>query len=350
MKLLILADDLTGAIDTAAQISKRCVKTLAAAEPGDLPGDCEALSVNLNMRHDSPDAAFDKVSALLRQFPDVPYTYIKTDSVLRGNLSAAFAAALAERNGRIMFVPAYPKAGRTTVGGIQYVSGIPLEKSVFAQDPLNPMKTGCVREILNMSHAVSRECVEIFDCGTQEKLEWITENLHSQDALRLTAGCAGFAEALAGYIPFEREHASFTPDSGPALLLNGSASPVTFEQLSHGKERGIPVVNIPLEAEAMLAAGSSVALSSADLSILAAAAQRFVQAGYMNLAVFGGDTAFAVLRGIGCGHLRVITEIQPGVPLSAVYRGIKLNVVTKSGGLGNVDAVTVIDRYLRTGR
>jgi len=327
MKLLIIADDLTGALDTAAQFARKGAKTLAAVEPTAAPAGCSVLSVNLNMRHDNADVVYDKVSALLRQFPDVPYIYIKTDSALRGNLSAAFAAVLSERGGPVYFIPAYPKAGRTTVGGWQFIGGVPLEKSVFADDPLNPMKTGSVNEILNKSHTVGD--VEIFDCETQERLSEIADGLFKRNNLRITAGCAGFAEILAEYIDFECEPIKYTPADSPVLFLNGSANRVTADQIAYGAERGVDV------------------FYSKNLSILARKADEFVKNGNTNLAIFGGDTAFAVLRALGCGFLRVITEIKTGIPLCTDGR---LMIATKSGGLGEIDAVTVIDRFLRYGR
>ncbi|MCL2068608.1 MAG: hypothetical protein FWH00_01795 [Oscillospiraceae bacterium] len=360
MKLLIIADDLTGALDTAVQISKRGVKTLAA-EPGDPFGSCEALCINLDMRHDKPDTAYRKVSDLLRGFPasEIPYIYLKTDSVLRGNLSAMFAAALAETGETISFIPAYPKAGRVTIGGEQFVRGQRLEHSPFANDPLNPMLTSNVADILNASHRVDH--VRIFDCETQEQLARIGETLQAQNALRLTAGCAGFAEVLCGYIPFLREPASFAANNTPVLFLSGSANSFTFDQLAYARRNGIPVLKASsADADAYLAdkylsEGKSVVLATAqctdDLTadmdirhIFSGAVSRFVNQGGRNLAVFGGDTALAVLRGLDCGCVRPLAEIQPGIPLCAAGN---LNLATKSGGLGDIDAVIAIEEFMR---
>jgi uncharacterized protein YgbK (DUF1537 family) len=52
----------------------------------------------------------------------------------------------------------------------------------------------------------------------------------------------------------------------------------------------------------------------------------------------------AVLRELDCNSLRPLAEIQPGIPL-CVAGG--LNLATKSGGLGDLNAVADIEKYLR---
>jgi uncharacterized protein YgbK (DUF1537 family) len=60
--------------------------------------------------------------------------------------------------------------------------------------------------------------------------------------------------------------------------------------------------------------------------------------------LFGGDTAFAVLRALGCMSLRPIGEVLPGVPVARCENS-GLVVVTKAGGFGEKDVVaTVIER------
>jgi uncharacterized protein YgbK (DUF1537 family) len=69
------------------------------------------------------------------------------------------------------------------------------------------------------------------------------------------------------------------------------------------------------------------------------------------LSVFGGETAGAVLRALGCGLLRPVAEIQPGMTLSnaPTCPGL-MAVVTKSGGFGTPDAIEAISRYVHKGR
>jgi len=395
MKLLIIADDLTGALDTAVQVSKRGVKTIVSAWAEAETEPCEALCINLDMRHDTPNEAFCKTVKLLGRYPDVAHIYLKTDSALRGNLSAAFMALLKVYGKSVMFIPAYPKAGRVTIGGEQYIGGVGLGDSSFAHDPLNPMTTGNIREILNASHNVlcklvpdgeetsfsenTEAHIAVFDCQTQAAMALIGERLKDSGNLHLTAGCAGFAEILCDYITFEHEHTQFIPHSSPVLFLSGSANKATFEQLAHARQSGLEIVKIPTEMKftglsgsqenlpqiwirlnKSLAAGQSIILATAenydDLTelpaerhsdiqqIFAQTARHFADKNHNNFAIFGGDTALAILRGLNLPCVRPLCEIQSGVPLCASGH---LNIATKSGGLGEIDVVAAIEAYMR---
>ena len=386
MKLLIIADDLTGTMDTAVQFAKAGADTAAMLRPqGDVPM-CEVLSVNTGTRHLTPDEAYRCITRLLAQYPSTVRVYLKTDSVLRGNISAMFAAVLDSGRNPIMFAPAYPKAGRTTLNGRQYLEGLPLEQSAFSKDPLNAMKTSNVNELLNKSHEVLcrnipvggqafPSGVSIFDCETQEELYAIADRLAEQGQLKTTSGCAGFAEALA------REfsgggNAGFVPTNSPVLFLSGSANSITFKQLEHARASGMELVVIPNELKlaqnpnldkliaklrSVLAEGRSVILATAAsekdliqltedeharLQKLFARVTAALSPLLYNLAVFGGDTALAVLDELEISTVKLICEIQTGVPLC---KAGNLVLVTKSGGLGGTDAALEIEKYLRYG-
>ncbi len=66
-----------------------------------------------------------------------------------------------------------------------------------------------------------------------------------------------------------------------------------------------------------------------------------------NLVVFGGDTLFAVLKHLRCSGIFPILEIAPGVVAAKIMLPTgSLNMITKSGGLGNVEVVGMIDHFL----
>ena len=53
--------------------------------------------------------------------------YKKTDSLLRGNIGAELRALCdAAGSGPLVFAPAYPTGGRTTIDGIHRLEGIPV--------------------------------------------------------------------------------------------------------------------------------------------------------------------------------------------------------------------------------
>jgi len=395
MKLLIIADDFTGALDTGVQFAHKGIKTLVAANSQNIPTkpDCEVLSVNLDCRHDLPDEAYIKTKSLLKSLADTEYIYLKTDSVLRGNISAGFRAVLDALKQPVMFVPAYPKMGRTTVDGRQYVNGIPIDESSFSKDPLNPIKNSFIPEILNSNYKISaavsglfdefsvEDEVRIFDCDSQASLEFTADFLAKNSALHLLAGCAGLAEAMHKHITFNKHQTDFSPNDNPVLYLSGSAGETTFKQIRKAKEN-IAVYKIPpnvklspqtaeKEIEQIknqlcerLLKGESVILAAAtsqkDLvemsdnqhnalqAVFAEIAEAVLDTGITeNLAIFGGDTALAIIDRLNISFVQPISEIHAGIPLSsAKYKG-NINLVTKSGGLGDENAVAVIEKYLR---
>ena len=64
----------------------------------------------------------------------------KVDSTLRGPLAAEIEAALAASGRtRAVVAPAFPATGRTTVGGVQHLDGVPVHATRFAHDPVSPV-------------------------------------------------------------------------------------------------------------------------------------------------------------------------------------------------------------------
>jgi uncharacterized protein YgbK (DUF1537 family) len=61
------------------------------------------------------------------------------------------------------------------------------------------------------------------------------------------------------------------------------------------------------------------------------------------LILFGGETARAVLLGLGCCTLSPVLEVLPGVPVALVHAGSRdIPVVTKAGGFGDENLVKCI--------
>lgn len=66
------------------------------------------------------------------------------------------------------------------------------------------------------------------------------------------------------------------------------------------------------------------------------------------LVLSGGETACEVLRVLGVTALRLIEEIEPGMPLSLTL-GMDRNlpVITKAGGFGNPQSLVHCRRFLQ---
>src|SRR5690606_30456713 len=123
---------------------------------GDVEGfarDAGVVVCNTDSRHVSAEEAASRVTRVVDAVGDVALVVKRTDTTLRGNIGAELLAALEavrrrHAGARALMVPAFPSAGRVTVGGIQLVDGVPVGRSAAASDHLNPVTSSRVAEIV----------------------------------------------------------------------------------------------------------------------------------------------------------------------------------------------------------
>ena len=142
----IIADDLTGANDTALQFKLRGADTNILLNTGTDPKSAakqQTWAISTESRNVEPDEAFEKVKNATKYFvekinPD--FFYKKIDSTVRGNIAVEILAMLEvlEMDAAIV-MPAFPQEGRTTVGGYHLLKGVPIERTEMARDPHSPI-------------------------------------------------------------------------------------------------------------------------------------------------------------------------------------------------------------------
>lgn len=268
VKLLLIADDFTGALDTGIQFAEygAATKMLTSSviEEGLLQNDqIEVLVIDAETRHLSKEDAYRRVFYLVRKAVEagIPYIYKKTDSALRGNIGCELRAVM-EASGEhfLPFIPALPAMGRVTENGIHYVEGVPIHESAFGMDPFEPVRTPYVRELFagedipvclfrkaeNYRTDFTRATIGIFDAATEEDICRIAEHLKQKCQLKVMAGCAGFASVLPSYLEIEKHEMTFPKLEQPLLVACGSVNPITGKQIEYGQSLGyIRVVMTP---------------------------------------------------------------------------------------------------------
>lgn len=141
MKVLLVADDLTGAIDAGHGFARRGHESVVAVSGRDLApdvGDPAVLAANTDSRYADADDAHEAVARAVGG-RDAPIVYKKVDSTLRGNVASEVEAALETTGADLAVVaPAFPAAGRTTRNGIHRVDGRPLSETEYADDANPP--------------------------------------------------------------------------------------------------------------------------------------------------------------------------------------------------------------------
>lgn len=137
----IIADDLTGANDTALQFHLRGSNTQILLDyEGYLQTikNAQTWAISTETRNVEPEVAYNKVKAATKTFIDklnLEFFYKKIDSTLRGNIALETLAMLEVLNwDAAIIIPAFPSEGRITVGGYHLLKGVPIERTEFARD------------------------------------------------------------------------------------------------------------------------------------------------------------------------------------------------------------------------
>lgn len=261
VRLLMIADDFTGALDTGVQFAACGAVTRVITGQDirleELDQTCEVLVVDAQTRHIGPEQAYAVVAGIVAQARarNIPHIYKKTDSALRGNIGAELTALLdGSGEGSLPFLPAFPQMRRTTVSGIHYIDGVPVHESVFGQDPFEPVRHSAVTALIAEQSqvqatsvpALSRDAdlpesagIWIFDGATQQELEQTAQRLLEAGRLHIMAGCAGFASVLPRLLGL----GSGVPEPMPRLdpnflVICGSVNPITVAQADQAEQAG----------------------------------------------------------------------------------------------------------------
>ena len=123
MKTLIVADDLTGALDSAVTFAGMGLRCTVARRPADIPAAMatapDVLAVSTASREGSPEAATGAVSHVFDAIGDRSMlVFKKVDSRLKGHCAAELGMVAARTGiGRAVVSPAIPAQGRATQSG-----------------------------------------------------------------------------------------------------------------------------------------------------------------------------------------------------------------------------------------
>jgi len=403
LRIAVIADDLTGALDTGVQfrtwgLSVEVAPTLD--QLARLKGSSDVIVVNTDSRYDSPMRAFRKVkeaSEWLSERCDVFYK--KVDSTLRGNIGAELEAVMEAVGASVVAVaPAYPLNGRVTRGGHAVVNGVPLNETEYASEVKVP--SSYVPEIIGAQTSRKATHIELQDVRNPPSLlkEFKARQRDGYSLIVLDAEGERDLLAVAG-LPVKvfcgsAGLASELPEGlglrapGPTITVCGSARSSSRAQVARLVDRlGVTQVNLNTvgllrgeEATADALARASRALSlGMDIALVSAPDSKQVEEtrkvglslgldtgevenrvvdaisdisikllkGHKvrGVVLTGGATALAVCRGLGVESLEIMGEVQPGVPVLALPNDVR--AVTKAGGFGSEEALIEAVKYLK---
>jgi D-threonate/D-erythronate kinase len=383
MLIAVIADDLTGAADAGVQLVSAGYRTAVFFRESEVFGDdLDAVSFDTDSRAMPAGFAAKRVLEATRAAREARIVYKKLDSTLRGNVAAELAAALGgARRERVVVAPAFPAAGRTTVGGIQRVHGMPVDETEMANDPDTPVSEAHVPSLLadafssvgalsveNLADLeLVRKTLEDYECVVADverdaDLETLVRAV-PDPARVLWAGSAGLALALGSVYPgpCAGDASVQRAPVRPVLVVVGSLSGVAREQVRRLVE-AYGAIDVPVDGEASNAVYKAVgvarkalgggtcavvrspeervASSESLLGELAEMAALLSEEGlFEGLVLTGGATAVEVARRLGASGIKLEGEVETGVPMGALVGPRPYPVVTKAGGFGGQDTL-----------
>jgi len=326
----VLADDLTSAADGAAPFVARGL--IASIGRGQVPRRATAVvAVDSGSRSATSSQAIERVARLTSRLANHAVLYKTVDSTLRGHIAEELEACFAASGRKsLVFAPAFPQAGRTTVGGIQFVDGIPVSESVYGRDPVHPARHSALVDLVP-------NCIKnasLLDATTQEELDLQIAAIESPE-LVLWVGSPGMAAALSRrFVPAKTLPPSIDGISSDVLVVIGSANPRSHIQADQLQEaNGVMLLRAPPTRERD---------SATVLRHLAQdAAGELRNPRFGALIATGGDTLEAILDLLNVREFEILQELDPGFPLGCARLGDgrSLLLAMKAGGFGSDDAL-----------
>lgn len=326
----ILADDLTSAADGAGPFVERGLA--AALGRRKLPGQGAAVAaIDSGSRSAMPAQAREAVARWSAALSHRAILYKTVDSTLRGHVALEMEACFAA-SGRtsLVFAPAFPGAGRTTVNGIQLVDGVPVAASVYGRDPMHPARHSALADLV----PPGIRDVTLLDARTQDELDAQVAAIPEPESC-LWVGSPGLALALARrFGPAAAAPTAFDGVDTELLVVVGSANPCSHRQADQlHAARGITLLRGPAARE-----GDPAAVLR---RVAEEAARTFRQRRCGALIATGGDTMEAVLELLDIHEFDILRELEPGFPLgrARLGDGRSFLLAMKAGGFGAEDAL-----------
>lgn len=332
MRIAIIADDLTGALDVCAPLAARGLSCQVAVSSegigASLDAGCDVVCVNTASRELPRNEAMAAVQAaaslLAARKPHIAFK--KIDSRLKGHVAAEAEICRAAFGRTAMVVaPAIPAQNRWVSDGA--IRGAGIEVPIAIAERMGGK-------------------AEIPDTRSQADLGRVAAG---NATTTLFVGASGLGEAFARLLGTAEPMPPLVPQA-PFLFAIGSHDPITREQV----ERLRHAVGSDADKGAV---GLCQALTTPDapdhglvMDRFAGALAEQLQAGrYAGALLCGGETAQTILGLLGVTNVRLLGSAAPGIPFIRAQIGSRsLDILTKSGGFGTPDALVRLCRAIGT--
>jgi uncharacterized protein YgbK (DUF1537 family) len=391
-EVLVVADDLTGSNATGALFARRGLRAVTVSDVAHArrhADSADVVVVNTQTRHAACADARAAVTRAIEAVPEARLVVKRVDTTLRGNIGAELEAALTavrrrSPEARALLVPAFPSAGRTTVGGLHLVDGVPVAETDAARDLFSPVTASRVATLVNAQTRLrtAEVALDVVQGGPDvlRRALDIDADVVICDAVTLVH-LNSVARAAAGGVWLSVDSGPFgaalataqgiggTPD--PVLVVAGSITRRTAEQLTRASHiLGAAYVDVttadldPAALHRRVAAlldetsvvglrmtGAFDAALAAEIPRVLSEATRLVVGSHRVGGVYatGGDVSVAVVEALGAEGFAVETELQPlavaGRLVGGPYDGLPF--AAKGGLIGDPQAAVDCIEHLR---
>lgn len=392
-KLMVIADDLTGACDTGIKFREHGYHTRVVMPTADVKvyrdENIDVFSVTTNTRNLYAEDAYKTVNRLL-DFCDGNYRfYKKIDSVLRGNIIAELDAFIdGGYADNAIICSTYVEEGRTIQNGILHIRKNDEEVKISVVEKLGLEKYGyiklsTVREgYLSVIDEIkkNKERYIIVDSTTHEDLLTVARVCELLPRT-VPAGSAGLASQYCHRLFQKKQISEETLNhDGIPLIIIGTRNPVTVRQVQKLKTLDLEVHIINIDQNGLIASeavilekkenkkgillttspiyfnvGNTDYLISQNCSndyvmdFISSEAQKIYQNNKISgIVASGGDICSSVLTALGKNKIDLVEEILPGIVAGQAsgYEDHKIRMITKSGGFGDEDVLIKLFEYI----
>jgi len=379
-RLVIIADDLTGAGDSAAALAEVATVSVVLDASSSWPA-ATVLAVDTDSRHIEPAEAAQRVSFVANRAREAGAAVLKkVDSTLRGNVgtevrAAADALAVDGRRPLIVMAPAFPAVGRTTSAGTVLVHGRRLERGPHRGDiavlldavglshrTIERSTTAVLAQAMHAAFTAGLDAL-IVDVAVDADLDAVVRAAQSVTVPTLMVGSGGIVRPLRDRWPAEGGSGDRTgsghaaPPAGSTLFVVGSYAPEARAQCDRLVATGVspawiglnsPQDEVVVTVREALANGDALLAPDPDLPVdrdqapamarALAAVVGSVKDDVGALVVTGGETARAILGLLAVTRMTIRGEDEPGVVRYELPE-LAMHLVTKAGAFGDEDTL-----------
>lgn len=227
MRILVVADDITGAAEIAGIARRMGCRVRFTTSPDRLDGVEEVAVLATDTRSMCREEAIKTTRAIVEQLDPLPKgvtLFKKTDSALRGHLVAELQELMQLGYNRALLLAANPSKGRCIERGIYTIGGTPIAETLFRTDPEFPATTSEAVALVgggvhyaNTSEQLPAKGITIGESRTVADVEaWVAR----LDDATLLAGAADAFQALLRREGFrETAHTPFDGLGGRRTLI-----------------------------------------------------------------------------------------------------------------------------------